>query len=87
VAKLAGLPAAAIHRAEEVLSTLEKGDQASALARLTDDLPLFSVQAPAAAAIQAESVIEDALKALNPDELSPKEALEQLYRLRGLLKG
>ncbi|WP_374374015.1 DNA mismatch repair protein MutS [Dongia sp.] len=86
VAKLAGLPAAAIHRAEEVLSTLERGDQASALARLTDDLPLFSVQAPAAAAIQAESVVEDALKALNPDELSPKEALEQLYRLRGLLK-
>jgi DNA mismatch repair protein MutS len=86
VAKLAGLPAAAIHRAEEVLSTLEKGDQASALARLTDDLPLFSVQAPAAAAIRQESVIEDALKDLNPDELSPKEALEQLYRLRGLLK-
>jgi DNA mismatch repair protein MutS len=85
VAKLAGLPAAAIHRAEEVLGTLEKGDQASALARLTDDLPLFSVQAPAAT--QYDSALEDAMKAINPDELSPKEALEQLYKLRGLLKG
>lgn len=86
VAKLAGLPAAALHRAEEVLQTLEKGDQASALSKLADDLPLFSVQAPAPLTIQ-ESVVEDALKALNPDELTPRQALEELYRLRGLLKG
>jgi DNA mismatch repair protein MutS len=84
VAKLAGLPAAAIHRAEEVLATLEKGDQASALSRLTDDLPLFSVQAPAAPAMKG-SAVEDSLKEINPDELSPKQALEQLYRLRGML--
>lgn len=84
VAKLAGLPAAAIHRAEEVLATLEKGDQASALSRLTDDLPLFSVQAPAAPMIKG-SAVEASLKDINPDELSPREALEQLYRLRGLL--
>ncbi len=84
VAKLAGLPAIAIHRAEEVLATLEKGDQASALSRLTDDLPLFSVQAPAAPPIKG-SAVEDSLKEINPDELSPKQALEQLYRLRGLL--
>lgn len=84
VAKLAGLPAAAIHRAEEVLATLEKGDQASALSRLTDDLPLFSVQAPAAPTIKG-SAVEDRLKQINPDELSPKQALEQLYKLRGLL--
>ena len=84
VAKLAGLPAAAIRRAEEVLSTLEKGDQASALSRLTDDLPLFSVQAPAAPSLKG-SAVEASLKAINPDELSPREALEQLYKLRGLL--
>ena len=84
VAKLAGLPAAAIHRAEEVLSTLEKGDQASALSRLTDDLPLFSVQAPAAPSLKG-SAVEASLKAINPDELSPREALEQLYKLRSLL--
>nr|WP_208109690.1 DNA mismatch repair protein MutS [Dongia mobilis] len=85
VAKLAGLPPAAIHRAEEVLATLEKGDQAGALGRLADDLPLFSVQAPPASAIAA-SAVEDALRDLNPDELTPRAALEQLYRLKGLLK-
>lgn len=85
VAKLAGLPAAALHRAEEVLQTLEKGDQASALSKLADDLPLFSVHAPAPIMIE-ESVVEHALKALNPDELTPRQALEELYRLRGLLK-
>ena len=42
VAELAGLPAAVIARAQEVLGTLEQGEQASALTRLADDLPLFS---------------------------------------------
>ncbi len=85
VAKLAGLPAAALHRAEEVLATLEKGDQAGALTRLVDDLPLFSVQAPAAPSLSRSSAVEERLKAVNPDELTPRAALEELYRLRGLL--
>ena len=84
VAKLAGLPAAAIQRAEAVLAILEKGEQAGALSRLADDLPLFSVQTPVAPILK-ESAVQDALQGLNPDELSPREALEQLYRLRGLL--
>ncbi len=87
VAKLAGLPAAALHRAEEVLATLEKGDQAGALTRLVDDLPLFSVQAPAAPSLSKSSAVEERLKAVNPDELTPRAALEELYRLRGLLGG
>jgi DNA mismatch repair protein MutS len=85
VAKLAGLPAAALHRAEEVLAVLEKGEQAGALSRLADDLPLFSVQAPAAPLLAKSSAVEERLKAVNPDELSPRAALEELYRLRGLL--
>ncbi|HEV8680489.1 MAG TPA: DNA mismatch repair protein MutS, partial [Stellaceae bacterium] len=88
VARLAGLPPAVIARAEQVLDSLEKGNEADALARLADDLPLFSAARPkgglpgSAAASEAEA----ALKAVNPDELSPKEALELLYRLRGLIK-
>jgi len=86
VAKLAGLPAAAVHRAEEVLATLEKGEQASALTRLADDLPLFTAAvAQAPRQVSEASVLEAALKEINPDELSPKAALEELYRLRGLL--
>jgi DNA mismatch repair protein MutS len=87
VAQLAGLPAAAIHRAEEVLKTLEQGEQASALTRLADDLPLFAVNLPPQKGGLAEpSEAERALATLNPDELTPREALETLYRLRGMLK-
>ena len=84
VAELAGLPPAVIQRAQEVLSTLEKGEQAGALAKLADDLPLFSaVLAPAkGGGLSEPSALERALAEINPDELSPKEALEMLYRLR-----
>ncbi|MGE0119754.1 MAG: DNA mismatch repair protein MutS [Dongiaceae bacterium] len=87
VAKLAGLPAAVVARAEEVLATLEQGEQAGALARLADDLPLFAATArpSAAPAAKAPSPAEDMLARINPDELTPKEALELLYKLRALL--
>ncbi|HEX4570793.1 MAG TPA: DNA mismatch repair protein MutS [Dongiaceae bacterium] len=84
VAKLAGLPAAAVARAEQVLATLEKGEQASALTRLADDLPLFAARLPEA---RKPSAAEDALAALDPDGMTPKQALEELYRLRRLAKG
>jgi len=88
VAKLAGLPAAVIARAEEVLQTLEQGEQAGALARLADDLPLFAATVRQAQATpNVPSAVEAALVAVNPDELTPKEALELLYRLRALLRG
>ena len=74
-----------IARAEAVLELLEKGDQAGALARLADDLPLFS--AAAKPAVPAEpSAVEAALAQIHPDELTPKEALEALYRLKALLR-
>jgi DNA mismatch repair protein MutS len=85
VAKLAGLPPAVVARAEAVLETLEQGEQAGALARLADDLPLFSATVKQAAPAKGPSELEQALAAINPDELSPKEALELLYKLRGLL--
>jgi DNA mismatch repair protein MutS len=90
VARLAGLPEAVIARAEQVLEILEKGDQAGSVARLADDLPLFSValrrkEPEAAAAPAGPSAVEQALAAINPDDLTPKAALEELYRLRGLL--
>ena len=86
VAKLAGLPAAVVARAGEVLNILEQGEQAGTLARLADDLPLFAVTARQAATAQATSPVEEALAKINPDELAPKEALELLYKLRALAK-
>jgi DNA mismatch repair protein MutS len=85
VAQLAGLPAAVVSRAEEVLAALEKGEQSGAVSRLADDLPLFAA-APArpagGMARVVESDVEKALGEINPDELSPREALELLYALR-----
>jgi DNA mismatch repair protein MutS len=89
VAKLAGLPAAVVARAGQILETLEQGEQAGAVAKMAEDLPLF-VAAPATprrpAPSTEPSVVEECLSALHPDEMSPREALEALYRLRGLLK-
>jgi DNA mismatch repair protein MutS len=89
VARLAGLPAPAVVRAEEVLHSLERGEQGGALTRLADDLPLFSAAAGArqsADAISEPSAVEAALAEVDPDALTPRDALELVYRLRGLIK-
>jgi DNA mismatch repair protein MutS len=89
VAKLAGLPAAVVARAEGVLAALEKGEQSGAVSRLADDLPLFAAAParPLAGGAAKDSEIEKELAAINPDELTPRQALELLYALRGRLPG
>ena len=82
VAKLAGLPAAVVARARQVLDMLEKGDRARPVS-IIDDLPLFAVK-PAGMEEAVENPALKALEAINPDELSPKEALEKLYELKRL---
>ncbi len=93
VAQLAGLPPAVVARAEEVLAALEQGEQSGAVTRLADDLPLFAAAPPrpasgvaGGAAKATESEIEKALGEVNPDELSPRQALDLLYALRSRLK-
>ncbi|MGH7064839.1 MAG: MutS-related protein, partial [Stellaceae bacterium] len=87
VAKLAGLPKTVTARAEEVLEILEKGEEGGALARLADDLPLFSAarrrNVPVAAA-PPESAAEALLRDTRPDELSPRDALDLLYKLKSM---
>jgi DNA mismatch repair protein MutS len=80
VAKLAGLPASVIGRAKQVLTMLEKGERARPVP-IIDDLPLFAAK-PAEEAGAHPAIA--ALAAINPDELSPKEALERLYALKRL---
>jgi DNA mismatch repair protein MutS len=81
VAKLAGLPAQVIARAEEVLRALEDGREGhKPLARI-DDLPLFQANAPVKASAKP-SAVENALREISPDSLSPREALELLYALK-----
>jgi len=87
VAKLAGMPAAAIGRAEQVLGALEAGEKSQAVARLADDLPLFAAAGEiGAAAAPAPDPLADALGEINPDALSPKDALELIYRLKDSMK-
>jgi DNA mismatch repair protein MutS len=80
VAKLAGLPPAVVARARSVLAKLEAGrDATGGIAAGLDDLPLF------AAIAEPEHVADPlavALDALDPDSLSPREALEALYSLK-----
>jgi DNA mismatch repair protein MutS len=85
VAKLAGLPPPVIARAKAVLAKLEAQDRGQTARALADDLPLFAVPSRAAAEPAPRSEAEqlmDAVKALHPDEMSPREALEALYRLK-----
>jgi DNA mismatch repair protein MutS len=82
VAKLAGLPGAVIERAKVVLAQLESQDRASPARKLIDDLPLFAAARSAPAKSAEHDVLAEALAALNPDEMSPREALEALYALK-----
>ncbi|HLZ65632.1 MAG TPA: DNA mismatch repair protein MutS [Aliidongia sp.] len=86
VAKLAGLPKPVVARAEEVLEILEQGEAGSALTRLADDLPLFSAARRPTSKIAPlpPSAVEEAVKAINPDELTPRAALDLVYRLVGM---
>jgi DNA mismatch repair protein MutS len=88
VAKLAGLPPSVIERAKLVLAQLEAQDRTSPAHRLIDDLPLFAAGRPTAApqADAALTALVEALAALHPDEMSPRDALEALYALKARLK-
>uniref|UniRef100_UPI0040484292 DNA mismatch repair protein MutS n=1 Tax=Yoonia sp. TaxID=2212373 RepID=UPI0040484292 len=87
VARLAGLPQVVVERARVVLEALEKGEREGGAARkaIVDDLPLFSATPTPAVAPVKPSDVEDRLKAVLPDELTPREALALIYELRGLL--
>ncbi|MBA93362.1 MAG: DNA mismatch repair protein MutS [Phyllobacteriaceae bacterium] len=87
VARLAGLPEPVVERAREVLQKLEAGETASPAARLADDLPLFSATVRTARPEpRADDALQRAVADLLPDEMSPREALDAIYRLKALLK-
>ncbi len=86
VARLAGLPADVLKRAQEVLHALERGDSGRRAKTMVDELPLFAAAAPAAQALPQTSEVEARLKNVNVDELSPRAALQLLYDLKSLTK-
>lgn len=85
VARLAGLPPVTVARAKAVLAKLEAGRaRTGGLAAGLDDLPLFA----AAEKIEAEErdALRAEIEALDVDALSPREALDTLYRLKTLAR-
>jgi DNA mismatch repair protein MutS len=75
-----------IERAKTILSELERSDRESPKRTLVDDLPLFAaapVRTPPAPAGEAKvDALREALAAIDPDAMAPREALEALYRLK-----
>jgi DNA mismatch repair protein MutS len=86
VAKLAGLPGAVVARASTLLAELEAGDRSAPVEKMMDDLPLFAsvMQATAAAPVSgsAKDELRAALDGIDPDDMSPREALDALYGLK-----
>ncbi|PSH60662.1 DNA mismatch repair protein MutS [Phyllobacterium endophyticum] len=88
VARLAGLPEAVVNRARDVLHQLEASETSGKTDKLIDDLPLFSVEVKRQAPkpVQGhDNGLMAAISTINPDEMTPREALEALYRLKGLV--
>jgi DNA mismatch repair protein MutS len=77
VAQLAGLPRAVVHRAEEVLSSLEDKRHSSGKIKAVSSpqLPLFVGEV-------VSSEVADELSRLEPDAMTPLEALNKLYELK-----
>ena len=82
VAKLAGVPPAVVARARDVLNRLER--EAVSHAGL-QELPLFAAALPPTPGRTGPSPVETALQALDLDGMSPREAMESLYRLKALI--
>ena len=81
VARLAGLPPGVVERAKAILTELEKADrERPKAAALIDDLPLFaSARQPPA---RVRDPLREAIDGIDPDELTPRAALEAIYRLK-----
>ncbi len=83
VAQLAGLPASVVERARVVLDQLEKTEREGGKQKaLIDDLPLFSAAPPPPPPVAKASPITDILDQILPDELTPREALDLIYKLK-----
>ena len=88
VAQLAGLPTAVIKRARAVLEMLEKNDRENKKdsGSAFEDLPLFAATPDHITQTTGSSEIENLLLNIIPDEMSPKDALALVYKLKDKLK-
>ena len=85
VARLAGGRPAVVERAKTILAELERSDRERPKRALVDDLPLFAAPARAAAPPKRDA-LRKTFDGLDPDEMTPRDALEALYRLKRVAK-
>jgi DNA mismatch repair protein MutS len=83
VAKLAGLPLSVTTRAQEVLIKLESHRQNQSTLSIADDLPLFAPRAPMPE--KQRDAVREALSQIDADQLSPRQAIDAIYRLKTLV--
>jgi DNA mismatch repair protein MutS len=90
VAELAGVPKSVVRRAASLLSALEKQSGPLAVGGILGALPLFAAT-PRPDDEKDEAPPDDdlrrALEGIDPDRLTPREALDALYRLKAVLAG
>ena len=87
VARLAGLPAPVIGRAQAILKALEDKDNNPAASLTAQSLPLFAFakdSAPSAPMEAAPDALRETLDSIDPDTLTPREAIDALYKLKSL---
>ena len=88
VAKIVGLPKLVVTRAEQVLDSLENSDKSTYITKMIDDLPLFATVQKKVEEFEIKdkkSALHKAVESINPDDLTPKEALEKLYQIKNVL--
>lgn len=84
VAKLAGLPDLVLQRAKQVLASLETSADNNRTLNPASKLPLFSDLQQQAKAESKPSELDIAMQNINPDDFTPREALDKLYELKAL---
>jgi DNA mismatch repair protein MutS len=91
VAELAGVPAQVVRRAASLMAAMEKHGGPLGKSASIEALPLFAASTPPPEAPdrQSDQILPlcDAVDKLNPDHMSPKQALDALYHLKTLMPG
>jgi DNA mismatch repair protein MutS len=91
VAELAGVPAQVVRRAASLMAAMEKHGGPLGKSASLQALPLFAATAeppePPPPATDELAPLYEALSEINPDNLSPKQALDALYQLKALVPG
>jgi DNA mismatch repair protein MutS len=81
VARLAGIPEKVVERAGEILQSLSPHDRLETPVGITQEQTVNMSSGPSATAIENQNPLADLLRSIDPNELSPRDALEILFDL------